>query len=99
MDESGSPSQICFADRGCGTRSAGNFRGRDAGRSPRDPIEGLVAGEIVEREKRVARRSLRRARAGGEKEDAEEKIAPYGRGSVSRQYHIVAVLSRDRRER
>ena len=55
--------QIRFADGSGRTRGAGDFRRGDAGRGAGDPVERFIAGEIVERKQRVARRRLRGAGA------------------------------------
>lgn len=55
MDELCGAFEVGFT-HGCGgTRGAGYFYRRDTGRRARDPVKGLVAGEIVEREQRVTR--------------------------------------------
>ena len=59
MDESSGAFQIGLA-HGCGrTRGARYFDRGDPGRGARDPVKGLVAGEIVERKQSVTRGTFR----------------------------------------
>ena len=73
MDESSGAFQIGFAHGRGRTRSARYFDRSDPRRGMRDPVKGLVAGEIVERKQRVTHGTFGGLRTGAQAERNENQ--------------------------